>query len=63
MGFGVLANGDIAISEYFNGNYYLLDSSGNLKEKLEGETQAPARRSPRTERRLLWLPRARRAFS
>lgn len=39
-GFGVLANGDIAISEYFNGNYYLLDSSGNLKEKLEGETQA-----------------------
>ncbi|MEA5047168.1 MAG: hypothetical protein VB034_01035 [Eubacteriales bacterium] len=38
--FGVLANGDIAATEYFNGGYYLLDSKGNLKEKLEGEAKA-----------------------
>jgi hypothetical protein len=36
--FGILASGEIAITEYFNGNMYLLDAEGNMEQRLEGET-------------------------
>lgn len=36
--FGVLADGSIAYSDYFNGNLGLLDAKGNSMEQLEGET-------------------------
>lgn len=36
--FGILASGEIAITEYYNGNLYLLDPNGNMEQHLEGET-------------------------
>lgn len=36
--FGVLTDGSIAYSDYFNGNLGLLDAKGNSLEQLEGET-------------------------
>jgi outer membrane protein assembly factor BamB len=39
---GILADGKIAASEYFNGNLYLLDANGNLQQNLEGETKKVA---------------------
>ena len=36
--FGVLTDGSIAYSDYFNGNLGLLDAKGNSMEQLEGET-------------------------
>jgi hypothetical protein len=35
---GILASGEIAITEYYNGNLYLLDADGNMEQQLEGET-------------------------
>jgi len=35
---GILTSGEIAISEYYNGNLYLLDAEGNMEQSLEGET-------------------------
>ncbi len=37
--FGILASGEIAITEYYNGNLYLLDANGNMEQQLEGETK------------------------
>ena len=36
--FGVLTDGSLAYTDYFNGNLGLLDAKGNLIEQLEGET-------------------------
>ena len=36
---GILENGDIAITEYYNGSLSLLDAKGNLKQSLDGETK------------------------
>lgn len=36
--FGVLSDGSIAYTDYFNANLGLLDQNGNMVEQLEGET-------------------------
>ncbi|MDD4312867.1 MAG: hypothetical protein PHW41_10335, partial [Eubacteriales bacterium] len=36
---GILADGKIAVSEYYNGNLYLLDANGNKVQSLDGETK------------------------
>jgi len=36
--FGVLTDGSVAYSDYFNANFALLDAKGNSLEQLEGET-------------------------